>query len=246
MNVAEKVFTKELFDFGYITIENIKIHLALTDVVITTWIAMAVIIVLAFIFTRNLKIKNPSTKQIFIETLLIAIAKQIKDFAQMPISPFFNFIATIWIFVAFSNIIGMVPPFHTPTGDISAVAGLSTITLFSIYYYGVKFHGLSYFKKFFEPVFILFPLNIVGEFGRILSLTFRLFGNMLGWDLIIAILVLLTAVIVPVPMMLFNILGDIIQAYLFGILTLAYIVAGLKVEELDKKLAYLKEDWYEL
>jgi len=69
---------------------------------------------------------------------------------------------------------------------------------------------------------------------------------MLGWDLIIAILVLLTGVLIPVPMMLFNIVGDIIQAYLFGVLTLAYIVAGLKVEEIDRKLSGIKEDWYEI
>ncbi|WP_457622647.1 F0F1 ATP synthase subunit A [Persephonella sp.] len=243
---VEKVFTKELLDLGYISIGNIKIHLVITDVVLTTWVAMAVVVVLSFILTRDLKVKHPSTKQVLIETVIIAMAKQIKDFSQTPVFPFFSLIATMWIFVAFSNLIGMVPPFHTPTGNLSAVAGLSTITFFSIYYYGVKFHGVGYFKKFFEPVFILFPLNVVGEFGRILSLTFRLFGNMLGWDLIIAILVLLTGVLIPVPMMLFNIVGDIIQAYLFGVLTLAYIVAGLKVEEIDRKLSGLKEDWYEI
>ncbi|EDP73353.1 F0F1 ATP synthase subunit A, partial [Hydrogenivirga sp. 128-5-R1-1] len=190
--------------------------------------------------------KNPSIKQVFIETVIVAMARQIRDFSNMPISPFFNLIATMWIFVVFSNLMGMIPGFHTPTGNLSAVAGLSTITFFSVFYYGIKFHGFSYLKRFFEPIFILFPLNIIGEFGRIISLTFRLFGNMLGWDLIIAMLVLLTGLLVPVPMMLFNIVGDLIQAYLFGVLTLAYIVAGLKVEELDKKLSYLKENWYEL
>jgi F-type H+-transporting ATPase subunit a len=243
---VEKVFTKELFDFGYISIGNLKVKLVITDVVLTTWVAMIFAVILSLIFTKNLKIKDPSTRQILIETIIISMARQIRDFSQTPVFPFFNLIATMWIFVAFSNLIGMIPPFHTPTGNISAVAGLSTITFFSIYYYGVKFHGISYFKKFFEPVFILFPLNIVGEFGRILSLTFRLFGNMLGWDLIIAILVLLTGVLIPVPMMLFNIVGDIIQAYLFGVLTLAYIVAGLKVEDIDKKLSGIKEDWYEI
>ncbi len=243
---VEKVFTKELFDFGYISIGNLKVKLVITDVVLTTWVAMIFAVILSLIFTKNLKIKDPSTRQILIETIIISMARQIRDFSQTPVFPFFNLIATMWIFVAFSNLIGMIPPFHTPTGNISAVAGLSTITFFSIYYYGVKFHGISYFKKFFEPVFILFPLNIVGELGRILSLTFRLFGNMLGWDLIIAILVLLTGVLIPVPMMLFNIVGDIIQAYLFGVLTLAYIVAGLKVEDIDKKLSGIKEDWYEI
>ncbi|WP_456399652.1 F0F1 ATP synthase subunit A [Persephonella sp.] len=242
---VEKVFTKDLFDFGYIHIGNMKIHLVLTDVVVTTWVAMAFLIVISYIFTRNLSIKEPTYKQIFVESLISAMAKQIKDFSQTPVFPFFNLIATMWLFVAISNLIGMIPPFHTPTGNLSAVAGLSTITFFSIYYYGVKFHGISYFKKFFEPVFLLFPLNIIGEIGRILSLTFRLFGNMLGWDLIIAILVLLTGLLIPVPMMLFNIVGDLIQAYLFGILTLAYIVAGLKIEVIDKKLSSVKEDWYE-
>jgi len=243
---VEKVFTKELMDFGYIQILGIKLHLVLTDVVVTTWVAMAVVSVISFFLTRNLSVKSPSLRQILAETVIVAMAKQIRDFSQTPVFPFFSLIATMWIFVAFSNLIGMVPPFHTPTGNIAAVAGLSTITFFSIYYYGVRFHGIGYFKKFFEPVFILFPLNVIGEFGRILSLTFRLFGNMLGWDLIIAILVLLTGLLVPVPMMLFNIVGDIIQAYLFGVLTLAYIVAGLRVEEIDKKLSGIKEDWYEI
>ncbi|HHG73998.1 MAG TPA: hypothetical protein ENK22_03055 [Persephonella sp.] len=243
---VEKVFTKELIDLGYLQIGSLKLHLVITDVVVTTWVAMGIIIFLAFFFTRNLSVGNPSLRQIIVETVIIAMAKQIRDFSQTPVFPFFSLIATMWIFVAFSNLIGMVPPFHTPTGNLAAVAGLSTITFFSIYYYGVKFHGVGYFKKFFQPNFILFPLNVIGEFGRIVSLTFRLFGNMLGWDLIIAMLVLLTGILVPVPMMLFNVVGDLIQAYLFGVLTLAYIVAGLKVEEIDKKLSGIKEDWYEI
>jgi len=243
---VEEVFTREVLDLGYIRVGSYEIHLVVTDVLLTTWVAMGVIILLSFLLTRNLKVKDPSYRQILIESLLIAMAKQIRDFTKMPVSPFFSFIATIWIFVAFSNLIGMIPPFHTPTRDISAVAGLSTITLFSIFYYGVKFHGITYFKRYFEPFFLLFPFNVLGEFGRILSLTFRLFGNMLGWDLIIAILVLLAGFLVPVPMMLFNVLGDVIQAYLFGILTLAYIVAGLEVEEIRKTLPPLREDWYEL
>ncbi len=243
---VEKVFTKELIDLGYLQIGSLKLHLVITDVVVTTWVAMGVIIFLSYFLTRKLSVENPSLRQIIVETVIIAMAKQIRDFSQTPVFPFFSLIATMWIFVAFSNLIGMVPPFHTPTGNLSAVAGLSTITFFSIYYYGVKFHGIGYFKKFFQPNIILFPLNVIGEFGRIVSLTFRLFGNMLGWDLIIAMLVLLTGILVPVPMMLFNVVGDLIQAYLFGVLTLAYIVAGLKVEEIDKKLSGIEEDWYEI
>ncbi len=242
MDIAKRV----LIDFGYLNLGKLKLHLAITEVVVTTWVAMLVVVLVSFLLTRKLKVKDLSYPQLFAETLVVAMARQIHGFARTPVQPFFSLIATMWIFVGACNLIGMVPPFSTPTGDISAVAGLSTITLFSIFYYGVKFQGLSYFKRYFEPFILLFPLNVIGEFGRILSLTFRLFGNMLGWDLIIGILVLLTGLLVPVPMMLFNVLGDVIQAYLFGILTLAYIVAGLEVEEVSRKLSGLKEDWYEL
>ncbi len=236
----------EVFDFGTVSIFGFKVSLSINEVVVTTWIAMALCVLLSVIFTRNLSVENPTLRQLFIETVIVAIARQIRDFSRMPVSVFFNFIATMWIFVAFSNLIGMVPPFSTPTSDLNAVAGLSTIVFFSTYYYGVKFYGISFLKKFIEPNPILLPLNVVGEIGRILSLTIRLFGNMLGWDLIIAMLVLLTGIIVPVPLMLFNVLGDLIQAYLYGALTLVYIVAGLRVEELEAGLIESEEKWYEL
>ncbi|WP_457600169.1 F0F1 ATP synthase subunit A [Hydrogenivirga sp.] len=242
MEITKRV----LIDLGYFNVGGVSFHLVITEVVVTTWVAMAAVSLIAFLLTRNLRVERPSYAQLIAETLIVAMARQIHGFARTPVKPFFSLIATMWLFVGASNLIGMVPPFSTPTGDLSAVVGLSTITLLSIFYYGVKFQGISYFRRYFEPFVLLFPLNVIGEVGRILSLTFRLFGNMLGWDLIIGILVLLTGLLVPVPMMLFNVLGDVIQAYLFGILTLAYIVAGLEVEEINRKFAGLKEDWYEI
>jgi len=236
----------EIIRIGTVALLGHRIDLSITEVVVTTWVAMFLCVIFSLFFTRNMSVRNPSLRQLFIETLIVAIARQIRDFSRMPVSLFFNFIATMWLFVAFSNLVGMVPPFSTPTGDLNAVAGLSTVVFLSTYYYGMKFYGIGYLKKFIEPNPILLPLNIAGEFGRIMSLTIRLFGNMLGWDLIIAMLVLLTGIIVPVPLMLFNVLGDLIQAYLYGALTLVYIVAGLKVEELDRKLKPLEEDWYKL
>ena len=233
-------------DLGYLSIGKYKLHLVISETVITTWITMALLAGFALFFTRGLKIRNPSYRQLFIETLIIAIAKQIRGFSKTPVEPFFSLIATMWLFVGASNLIGLAPYFSKPTADLSAVSGLSTITLFSIFYYGLKFEGLSYFKKFLEPFFIFLPLNIIGEFGRILSLTFRLFGNMLGWEIILGILLLVAGLLVPVPLMLLSFLGDVIQAYLFGMLTFAYIIAGINVSELNKKLSGIKENWYEL
>ena len=247
MAVEDKVYAKELLNLGTVEIGNLKLQLVLTNVVLTSFVAVIVIAFFSYIFTRNMSIKNPSMRQLFIETLIVTIAKQIRAMSNMPIFPFFGLIATMWILISFSNLIGIIPIpiFHTPTADLSAVAGLSTITFLSIYYFGVRYHGISYFKEFFEPVFFFFPFHVVGEFGRIVSLTFRLFGNMLGWDLIIAILVYLTGLLIPVPAMLFHIFEALLQAYIFGLLTLAYIVSGLKVEELEKRFSNIKEDWYE-
>lgn len=228
-------FPRTLIDFGSIQLGSIKIDLILTDVVTTSWAAILILALLSWLMTRGLSVSQPKRPQLIAESVILAMAKQIKDFSQMPIERFFSLIATMWLFVGMSNLIGMTPFFSTPTRDISAVLGLTAITFFSIYYFGFKDQGIHFLKHYIEPVIFLLPLNIIGELGRILSLSFRLFGNMLGWELIIGILLLLAGLLIPVPMMLFNLVGNVIQAYLFGILTLVYIVSGLKTENYESK-----------
>ncbi len=242
MDIEKRV----IIDLGSFEIHGINVKLEITEVVLTSWVVMLALTLCSYFVSKRLRVENPGRLQLLVETLLIAMARQIREFSGMPAGYFFNLIATMWLFVGASNIIGLVPPFTTPTGDLWAVAGLSTITFLSIFYFGIKLEGVSYLKRYFEPFFFLFPLNVIGELARILSLTFRLFGNMAGWDLIIGILVLLTGVLVPVPLMLFNVLGDIIQAYIFGILSLAFIIAGIDVEKVRERVGYVKEDWYDL
>lgn len=243
MNIAE-VFPQEIWDLGQLQLGSLTLKLSVSDVVPTTLLISGLILGVAAVLSRGLSVESPSVAQLALETTLTAMAKTIRDFANMSITPFFSLIATFWIFITVANIFGTLPFFATPTRDLGTVAALATVTFGSTYYFGFRFHGMSFLKRFIEPYPFLLPLNLVSELGRILSLTFRLFGNMLGWELIVAILIMLTGILIPVPMMIFNTVGNLIQAYLFGILTLVYIISGIRIDELDQQMV-AKEHWYE-
>ncbi len=212
-------------------IEIAGITILVTDTVITSWGVIIFIAIISFLLTRKLSILHPSKIQIIAESIVISIYKAIESvFKKNPWS-LVPFIGTIWIFVGFLNLVGVIPFFHNPTRDLSITASLAVIVFFAIHYYGIKYSGLkNYLKKYVKPVFILLPLNIFGDISRIFAMAIRLFGNMLSWELIVAILVLLAGFIVPVPMILLSIVGDIIQAYLFGMLSFIFIMGGIEVE----------------
>lgn len=245
MNNVEKIFPHRVFEFGILNLAGLKWDIGISDVVITTWLIMLIIICLGIFLTHNLKIRKPSYKQIFAETIMVMIANTIKQTSGFSVNQFLPLIATFWIFLAFCNLIGLIPYLNAPTRDISLVISLSSIAFCSIYYFGIKFNGWRYLKVFFEPNPVFFPLNLTAELGKILSLTFRLFGNILGWEIIIYILVMLTGLLVPVPLMMFSILSSLIQAYIFGTLALVYIISGIKIEKIAPKYIE-KENWYEL
>ncbi len=245
MNEVQKIFPHTVIDFGTLNLGGLKFYLVITDVVITTWLIMLILVLLSLFLAHNLKIKKPSYRQIVAETVLITIARAIKQTSGFSVNHFFPLIATFWIFIGLSNIIGLLPLIDSPTRDISLVISLSLTAFCSVYYFGIKLNGWGFLKVLFEPNPIFFPINITGELGKILSLTFRLFGNILGWEIILFILVMLTGFLVPVPLMIFSILSALIQSYIFGILVLVYIISGLKIEKIEPK--YLeKENWYEL
>lgn len=212
-------------------IDIMDVNIPVTDSVVTSWLIILIIAIISWLFTRKLSITNPSKLQIFAEAVVIAIYKTINSVFKKDPWGLVPFIGAIWIYVGFLNLIDIIPYFHNPTRDLSVTSSLAFIVFLSIHYYGIKYSGLKkYLKKYIEPVFILLPLNIFGDISRIFAMAIRLFGNMLSWELIVAILVLLAGFIVPVPMILLSIVGDVIQAYLFGMLAFIFIMGGISVE----------------
>jgi F-type H+-transporting ATPase subunit a len=116
----------------------------------------------------------------------------------------------------------------SPTNDINTTAGLALLTSIMYFVAGISRRGLSYFKKYIEPTPVLLPINVLEDFTKPLSLSFRLFGNILAEELVIAVLVLLVPLLIPVPVMILFLFTGAIQALIFATLSAAYIGEALE------------------
>lgn len=207
------------------------------DTVFTAWVAMIAIILLGFLFTRKLDI-IPNAFQSFAEMIMdfiegIAQGEMGKSgLKHVPL------IGSLFLFILFANLEGQLPwkllplpgEMASPTNDINTTAGLALVV--SAYYIGAGIleKGFGYFKHYLQPLWFMFPFNLLEDFTRPLSLSLRLFGNILAGELIILILISLIPVLAPVPMMLFELFIAFIQAYIFTVLAASYISAATSKE----------------
>ncbi|MCD6173671.1 MAG: F0F1 ATP synthase subunit A [Sulfurimonas sp.] len=210
------------------------INILVTDTVVTSWVIIAVLTLISYFISKGLSISNPSKIQLFAEKIVVAIEDTLKSSTNISAWTLVPFIGTIWIYVGFMNLISIIPYFHNPTRDLSTTAALSVIAFFSIHYYGIKFSGFkNYMKQYIEPSVFLLPFNLFTDISRIFAMAMRLFGNMLSWEMIVAILIALVGFLVPIPMILLSIVGDILHAFLFGFLTYIFIIGGIQAEKLE-------------
>lgn len=146
---------------------------------------------------------------------------------------------TIAIFVFFSNMVGIIPGFEAPTASWNFTLVLALIVFFFYHFEGIKAQGvLHYFKHFMGPIKLLTPLmlpiEIISHFSRIISLTFRLFGNIKGDDMFLLVMLMLVPWVVPVAPFLVLFFMGILQAFIFMILTYVYLAGAVLVQEEDQ------------
>ncbi len=145
-------------------------------------------------------------------------------------------VATIGLFVGIANIIGIIPGFEAPSADLNMTLTLALSVFVYYNYVGIKKQGvIAYFKHFSGPVWwlawLMFPVEIVSHFSRIVSLSFRLFGNIKGDDMFLAVMLMLVPWIIPlVPFALLT-FGAFLQAFIFMMLTYVYLGGAVVVEE---------------
>jgi len=152
--------------------------------------------------------------------------------------PWIPFVGTMFLFILGFNWAGALIPWKiielpegelaAPTNDINTTVALALITSFSYFYAGIKKKGLSYFKRYIQPTPVLLPINILEDFTKPLSLSFRLFGNILADELTVSVLVMLVPLIVPLPIMVLGLFASSIQALIFSTLASAYIGEALE------------------
>ncbi len=145
-------------------------------------------------------------------------------------------IATIGLFVFVSNMIGIIPGFESPTANINITLPLALIVFFYYNYEGIKKNGVGhYFAHFMGPVKVLaplmFPIEIVSHLSRIISLSFRLFGNIKGDDLFLWVLLMLVPWFAPLPAYVLLTFFGVLQTFIFMILTYVYLAGAVAIDE---------------
>ncbi len=215
-----------------VTPQNI-IHLFgdvwITDTVTSTWAMMALIIGIAVVLRR--------AQPVALEMLLEFLTDMISDVMGDAALHYLPFLGTLAIFIAVANIIGVIPFLISPTRDISTPLALALVVFFAVHYYGIRAKGwLQYLKDLASPLYLLplmLPLEIIGQLSRTLSLTLRLFGNIISGELVIAVIFALIPLFVELPLVGLNMFTGLLQAYIFAVLATVYISAGVEVSESD-------------
>ena len=191
----------------------------------STWIVMAILIVVSWLATRYLKTGNKvSHWQTAMEVVVKAIYGQINEVTKSNVMSYLPFIGTLFIFILTCNILTIIPEFKTPTASLSTTMALASMVLFGVPFFGIKNAGLKkYLKKYIEPSPAMLPFNILSEITSTGSMAVRLFGNVLSGVIIGSICMMLVPFILPLPMQVLGLFTGMIQAYIFAMLALMYV-----------------------
>lgn len=198
------------------------------DTLYMTWLTMAVIIVVAVIACRG-RALVPRGWQNFVELVVEELLSQIEATIGPKGKMVAPFIITLFIFLLISNWLGLVPGFTSPTNDINTTLALALIVIVLVHCLGVKNQGLvSYLKHFFKPSVLMFPINVIEELAKPVTLSFRLFGNIMAGEILIVILSILVPYVVPTVWLIFSVFVGIIQALIFTMLSMSYLSSALE------------------
>nr|YP_009920243.1 ATP synthase CF0 subunit III [Adiantum nelumboides]YP_010341186.1 ATP synthase CF0 subunit IV [Adiantum reniforme var. sinense]QMQ99234.1 ATP synthase CF0 subunit III [Adiantum nelumboides]QOH99614.1 ATP synthase CF0 subunit IV [Adiantum reniforme var. sinense]UNZ94070.1 ATP synthase CF0 subunit IV [Adiantum reniforme var. sinense] len=225
-----QVSSVEVGQHLYWQIGNFQVH---AQVLITSWVVVAILVALPAATTGKLQ-SIPTGTQNFIEYVLESIRDSTRtQMGEEEYRPWVPFIGTMFSFIFASNWSGALLPWRiiqlphgelaAPTNDINTTVALALLTSVAHFYAGLHKRGFSYSSKYIQPTPILLPINILEDFTKPLSLSFRLFGNILADELVVAVPVSLVPLIVPVPTMLLGLFTSAIQALIFATLAAAYI-----------------------
>lgn len=198
-------------------------------------IVIAIILIVSIIITRKLSLRNPSKSQMVIEMTLKWLANMMDEIIGEGGNRFLPIIASLFLYILFANIIGIIPGFVSPTSNININFGLALIVFFATPYVGIKLIGLkNYFKHKLGPVLFIAPLifvvETIGEFFRPVSLTLRLYGNIMGEEILIMVFNKIASMIYWVPITVIflplSIITSFLQAFIFTILPIIYFAGA--------------------
>ncbi len=201
------------------------------DAIIMTWIVILLLTLFGYFAARN-RSRLPGPLQVVGELFVEQLYGLTEDALDRELAKkYAPLICALFMFLLLSNWLGIIPHLGEPTKDLNTPLILGIMGFFIAHYAGIRAKGFkTYIKAYFEPVFFMMPLNLIGELAKVVSISFRLFGNIMGGSIIILVVSYLTYSIVLPPLLnaFFGLFVGTIQAFVFTMLTVVYISVQVK------------------
>lgn len=232
---------------GELALENIDtlpivqlFGITIGGTVFFSWIVMAVLVLVSWLTTRNLKTTvSVSSLQTAMEMIVMTIRSQIKEVSGDNPARYMPIMGTFFLFIGLSNLLTIIPWFRAPTASLSTTLAFSLCVFCAMPIYGIRNQGiLGYLKKYIDPTPIMLPMNIISDFSSTFSLAFRLYGNMLSGAIIASVLMMLAPFLIPLPLQILGLITGTIQAYIFSLLAIVYVSSVAPKQPFIDKLTY--------
>ncbi len=200
-------------------------HFNLTAIMMT-WIVIALLLFFGYMATRHRHVL-PNSLQVVGELIITQFYGLTESaLGKEKAKTYGPLIVALFMFLLFSNWIGAIPHMSEPTTDLNTPLSLGLMGFVLAHYAGIRAKGIKgYLKTYFEPIAFMMPMNLIGELAKVISISFRLFGNMMGGSIIILVVSYLTYSLVLPPFLyaFFSLFIGSIQAFVFTMLTIVYI-----------------------
>jgi F-type H+-transporting ATPase subunit a len=215
----------------------------LPEVVPETFLVVLLLSAVVILARPRLRTRNPGRLQVFLEYCVTSLDSFVRGIVGDEAKTLTPIIGTFFIFILCLNLLGLIPGLTSPTSNINTPASLAIIAFAVVQFYGIRKQGLLNYLKHFagEPLILaplMFPIHVIGELARPVSLTVRLFGNIFGEDMVIAILILIVTsvlgkLLLPLqfPMMIFAIFTSFVQSLVFSMLVTIYVTVAISGHE---------------
>lgn len=200
--------------------------------IVYSWVVMIILIVLGFLASKGVSLV-PTKVQNVMEIIVSALEEFTIDITGEEGRWLFPLLGTVFLYIFTCNIIGLIPGFYPPTASLNTTLSCALVVVLFTHVIGVKYHGVKYIKHFLGPVWwmvpLIFPIELIGHLARILSLSFRLMGNMMGHELVAGILFALAGLFfAPLPIMALGIFVALVQAFVFYLLSVMYFTGAIE------------------
>jgi F-type H+-transporting ATPase subunit a len=212
------------------------------DTIIGTVIAGAIVVGLGLYVARKISARQPNKVQIIFETVTDAVRNQVESTMGIQTAPFVVPLAmALFLFILFANWLAVIPTGHNPeyvpppASDVNLAYALALLVIVWMHVTGVRKKGVrGYYHHLFQPHWIMFPINLVEEIARPITLSLRLFGNIFSGVILVSLIALFPAYILWAPNViwkLFDLFIGLIQAFIFALLTILYFGSVAPSEE---------------